>query len=100
MVLTFFRKHKTAFTQETFLGRNLQLIGRRTLDVYLMHYFFLPRHLSFIGDFFLDNPNPTLELFLSGVLALGVIFLTLVVNEILRLSPFLGHWLFGVKEKK
>jgi fucose 4-O-acetylase-like acetyltransferase len=100
VVLSFFWKHEASFTQETFLGRNLQLIGRRTLDVYLMHYLFLPRHLSFIGDFFLDNPNPTLELFLSGVLALGVIFLTLVVSEILRLSPFLGHWLFGVKEKK
>jgi fucose 4-O-acetylase-like acetyltransferase len=78
----------------------LQFIGRRTLDVYLLHYFFLPRNISFIGDFFVEHSNPTLEFFVSVFLACLVIIICLTVSEVLRMSPFLEHRLFGVKEKK
>ena len=100
VVLTFFRKHENLFMKDTFVGKNLQFIGRRTLDVYLLHYFFLPRNISFIGDFFVEHSNPTLEFFVSVFLACLVIIICLTVSEVLRMSPFLEHRLFGVKEKK
>ena len=89
-------------SRETVIGRYLQFIGRRTLDVYLLHYFFLPRNIAFIGDFFVEHPNPTLEFFVSVFLACLVILICLTVSEVIRLSPFLQHRLFGVKaqEKK
>ena len=46
IVVAFFRKYEASFTQERWLGRCLQSVGRRTLDVYLLHYFFLPRGLN------------------------------------------------------
>ena len=100
VVLTFFRKHENRVSSQTVLGHYLQFIGRRTLDVYLLHYLFLPRHLEMVGVFFKDNPNPVLEFFVSVFLACLVIIVCLTVSEVLRMSPFLEHRLFGVKSQK
>ena len=37
---TFFRKQQALFSKDTILGRILQLIGKRTLDIYMIHYFY------------------------------------------------------------
>ena len=97
IVFHFFEKYQDSFKKETKLGMLLQYIGRRTLDIYLLHYFFIPRNLSIIGDFFEKNPNPTIEIFLSFLIAMLVIGLCLLTSNIIRISPFLAHWMFGVK---
>lgn len=97
IVFSFFRKYQSSFTSGTLIGKSLQYIGRRTLDIYLLHYFFLPRNLDAIGRFFSNNPNQTLELVVSFVLALIVIGICLVTSQVIRISPILAHWLFGVK---
>ncbi len=100
IVFTFFRKNEQHFTKDRRLGRILQYIGRRTLDIYLLHFFFLPENLRFVGDFFDQHSNPTLEFFISMALALMVIALSLAVSNVIRLSPLLAKYLFGVKEKQ
>lgn len=101
-VFSFFRKYELSVTNETALGRVLQYIGRRTLDIYLLHYFFIPRNLPMIGEFFRQNDNPSIEFALTAIIALVVISICLVVSNVIRISPFLAHHLFGVKyaEKK
>ena len=47
MVFMFFRYYHDFFEQTRF-GQSLQFIGRRTLDIYLLHYFFLPK-LPMVG---------------------------------------------------
>ena len=98
-VFSFFYKYQDSFTKEKKVGRVLQYIGKRTLDIYLLHYFFLPRNLQMVGEWFTENINPTLEFFVSLILASMVIALCLVVSNIIRISPFLANWLFGVKQK-
>ncbi|MBR5323673.1 MAG: acyltransferase [Muribaculaceae bacterium] len=98
-VFSFFYKYQDSFTKETKVGRVLQYIGKRTLDIYLLHYFFLPRNLQMVGEWFTENINPTLEFFVSLTLAAMVIALCLVVSNVIRISPFLANWLFGVKSK-
>lgn len=100
ILFAFFRCHKAQFNNGTLVGRALQYIGQRTLDIYLLHYFFLPRHLEVVGAFFKENPNPTIEFFVSFILSMLVIGLCLAVSIVIRLSPVLAHWLFGVKAKK
>ena len=100
IIFTFFRKNEDVFSKEKVAGRTLQFIGQRTLDIYLLHFFFLPVNLNFIGDFFEKYNNPTLEFFVSLTLALMVLIPTLLLSSIIRLSPFLGKHLFGAKEKK
>lgn len=99
ITFSFFYKYQDSFTKETKVGRVLQYIGKRTLDIYLLHYFFLPHNLQMIGEWFTENINPTLEFFVSLTLAAMVIALCLVVSNIIRISPFLANWLFGVKSK-
>ena len=95
----FFRKYEEAFHQNTLIGKSLQYIGRRTLDVYLLHFFFLPSNLQIVGAFFKDNSNPTIELFMSLAISLMTVALCLLTSNIIRLSPLLAHWVLGVKSK-
>lgn len=97
VIFSFFRKYESSFTKETFLGKNLQYIGRRTLDIYLLHYFILPRNLQMTGEFFVENNNSVVAFALTVILSLLVIAVSLVISNTLRVSPFLGKYLFGVK---
>lgn len=96
IVFAFFRKYQASFTSSTRLGAALQYIGRRTLDIYLLHYFFIPK-LHFIGNFFKESPNMLLELCCGLALSLLVAGLCLVISNIIRISDLLGHYLFGAK---
>ena len=93
---TFFRIHERQFSQETWHGRGLQLIGRRTLDIYLIHYFVLPYDLM-QPDVWLQYHNNTLFVPMALILAIWVVIISLLISSILRVSPLLAKYLFGAK---
>ncbi len=97
VIFTFFRKYESSFKKETRLGYAMQYIGKRTLDVYMIHYFLLPMNLHFLGKYLVEYSNPTLEFFLTTLIALLVIIATLIIGNIIRLSPILSHYLLGSK---
>ena len=77
----------------------LKFVGTRTLDIYLLHYFFLP-------EFLLPHANCLLAAIPSWLLPLPILFAALIVvafclltSHIIRLSPFLAHYLLGAKKK-
>jgi len=95
IVFMYFRHYHQYFTQRTVVGRSLQYIGRRTLDIYLIHYLFLP-NLPNIGSFFTQyRHNFVLDTTLSVFLALLVIGFSCIASNILRVSPFFKKYLFG-----
>ena len=98
MVFTFFRL-SASWLQQSFLSRPLLYVGTRTLDIYLLHFFFLPRFLLSYGNQLLSYNNPLLEFLIAMTLAVVVLVFSLLASYILRLSPFLAHYLFGVKNK-
>ena len=93
---TFFRIHEQHFSQETWYGRGLQLIGRRTLDIYLIHYFVLPYNLI-QPDVWQQYYHNTLFVPIALILALWVTLISLLISSILRVSPLLAKYLFGAK---
>lgn len=93
---TFFRIHAQHFSQETWYGRGLQLIGRRTLDIYLIHYFVLPYNLV-RPEVWLQYHNNTLFVPMALILAIWVVIISLLISSILRVSPLLAKYLFGAK---
>ena len=99
IVFAFFRKKQSLFTRDKVLGRSLQYIGRRTLDIYLIHFFLLPKNLS-IFTLFIDYPMPVIEAAASLLIALLIIGGSLIISNIIRLSPVLAHWMFGAKYPK
>ena len=99
MVFTFFRKFASWFTKEKPLGRGLQYIGTRTLDIYLLHFFFLPESILQYNRQILAYHNTLMEVGVVLIEALLVVGACLVTSYVLRLSPFLARYLFGVKDK-
>jgi hypothetical protein len=83
-----------------FTYRSLIYIGSRTLDIYLLHYFFLPRYLLPYGEQLRAYDSKILELVVALLLALAVVVICLIVSYVIRLSPFLGRYLFGVTTKE
>ncbi len=75
----------------------LKFVGTRTLDIYLLHYFFLPEFLLPHATPFLDTIPSILLPIVILLAALVVVTLCLATSFILRLSPFLGRYLFGAK---
>ena len=95
MVFMFFRHYSDFFSDKTALGRGLQFIGRRTLDIYLLHYFFLPK-LPMVGEFFrVNRHNFILDTTAALAVALVVVAFCVITSQILRVSPFLKKYLFG-----
>ena len=95
IVFMYFRHYAKYFTKFTVVGRSLQYIGRRTLDIYLIHYLFLP-NLPGVGDFFKANQhNFAIDLTLAVLIALLVMGFSCVTSNILRVSPFFKKYLFG-----
>ncbi|MBQ9648997.1 MAG: acyltransferase [Prevotella sp.] len=76
----------------------LKYIGTRTLDIYLLHYFFLPRFLSDYAPQLQAIDSRLLEFTVAISLSLVVVAVCLLVSYIIRLNPFLGHYLFGVRQ--
>lgn len=99
VIFTFFRKYQASFMSTTKLGYAMQYIGRRTMDIYMIHYFILPRNLNPLGILFSEYNNPSLEFFVTSIIALLVILLSLIMGNVIRLSPLLAHYLLGVKQQ-
>ena len=99
MVFVLFR-HSASWLQRLHLSHPLQYVGTRTLDIYLLHYFFLPRFLMAYSPQIHAYDNSLLEFIVIMSIALIVLLISLLVSYILRLSPFLAKYLFGVEKKK
>lgn len=97
LVMMSFRHYGETFSQKTRVGRTLQYIGTRTLDIYLLHYLFLPK-LPEIGKWFNSiAPNFVLEQLATLIPALIIVAFCCLVSNVLRVSPFLRKHLFGRK---
>jgi hypothetical protein len=99
LVFSFFRINQSSFVKEKVLGRCLQYIGRRTLDIYLLHYFLLPTGLFDMTGFLRVHPIPIIEFLITLVISLIVIGGCLILSNILRMSPMMAYLLFGVKKR-
>ena len=98
MVFTLFRMAAPVLTKSHLVGNFLQFLGTRTLDIYLLHYFFLPRFFLPYGEQIRNWHCKPLEFVAVLALALVVVLICLAVSYMIRLSPFLSRWLFGVRK--
>ena len=80
------------------LSRTMTFVGGRTLDIYFLHWFFLP-NLHFIPAQFY-GANPAVPMLLVGLLvAIPVMACALGVSGLLRTSPLLARLLFAAPAK-
>lgn len=97
VLFAFFRRYKESFLSNRTLGVTLQYIGKHTMEIYLLHYFFLPRSLHDLGNYFAANPSSVLELFISITISCLIIIVCLIIASLIRVSDTLGRILLGRK---
>ena len=97
IVFVCFDMYKSNFSKATKIGKYLQIIGKRTLDVYMIHYFLLP-HLPELGNYFKIHSNLVLELFLGLILSFMIVTVSILISNILRSSNIIGYYLLGGKK--
>lgn len=97
LCFSFFRKNETYFSNNTWYGKALIYIGRRTLDVYLIHYFVLPHHIESMGNNLHVYEYPIICMMVSLLLSALVIIISLLISWILRRNSFLAKYLLGVR---
>lgn len=95
VIMVFYSNAKT-LSEDNKLCRLLCFIGRRTLDIYMIHFFFLP-NLRFLHPWVVDDF--VLQLTVSFIFTIIITALCLVVSQILRQSNTLAIWLFGEKRR-
>lgn len=94
-----FRKNEASMSLDTKLGCAMQYVGRRTLDIYLLHYFLIP-DMSFLAPYFKSGNNVALELLVCLGTSALIVALCLLISNIIRISPFLAKYLFGARSDK
>lgn len=96
-VVVYFRHYAEAFSKQTVIGRSLQYIGVRTLDIYLLHVLFIP-HMAFVGAWLKSFGTPfSLDLLLSLLSGTIIVGLCIIASNVIRTSPLLKYYLFGRK---
>ena len=96
LVFLFFFTKKEYFNQNTRIVKIFLFVGRRTLDIYLIHYFFLP-NMKFLREWLMPSNMLLIQFTLATLISFLVIGVSLLMSEIIRSSNFLAHYLFGVK---
>ena len=99
MVFTLFRL-SALWLKTSRIGKSLQYVGTRTLDIYLLHFFFLPRFFVSYAPQLQAYDSRLVEFVVIMAVTMIILGLCLICSYIIRLSPFLGHYLFGVKYER
>lgn len=97
-ILLRFFKRRQIFIAESLLGKTLQYTGRHTLDIYLLHYFFLPK-LPALGLTLMKSNNIIVEIALVALMSTLVISCSLLLSKIIKTNSIAGYVLLGSKVK-
>lgn len=98
IVISFFRHNAETLSKQTVVGRVMQYVGTRTLDIYLLHFFFLPNWPK-LGKWIQETrPGALVDIVITFAMAGLVIAISLFASAVLRTSPVLRKYLFGQKQ--
>lgn len=91
-----FRTYRDWFDKGHRIGNVMCKVGSRTLDIYYLHYFFIPNLAFLHGYLYVGRGNNVLAMLTVGlVISALVVALCMLTSAVLRTSPLLARWLFG-----
>lgn len=97
-IFILFYNNRTYFANDEKPCRWLRFVGRRTLDIYMLHVFILP-NLLFMKPLLSDSGMLLMQLTVGITGAVLNIAVCLFMSSILRSSSTIAQWLFGEKEQ-
>ena len=89
---SFFR-YNSDIIDNSRLGFFLKYIGKNTLSIYFLHYFFLPINFHNVFSVFSQYPMPIIEFSFSLFISIIIIIFCLLVNNIICISPTISYLL-------
>lgn len=95
-MLSIFYVNRDFFSKKSKTPRALTFIGRRTLDIYFLHYFFIP-NLMFMTPYLIGPDRCYFQALAGLIITVLIVPLCLGIGSVLRKDPQLGSWLFGAK---
>lgn len=98
VIMACFSRYQHCFESESKVNSFLVLVGRYTLPIYLLHYYFLP-DLNWLRCIIGEN-STVLVLLILIVIAVAIIGLCVLFTKIISTSDFIGHYLLGQKSNK
>lgn len=98
LLISLFQNARTYFNKCGVVQNTLCLIGRRTLDIYMLHYFFLPTIKS-LQDFLTPNNMIIMQIMVGTIIAGIIIAVCILISNSLRASDTIAEWLFGVRKR-
>lgn len=93
LTIGIFVQAENYFNKETKFSSGLKFIGKRTLDIYFLHYYLIP-DISWMQCIFANNQF-VLQVVALSVIAAIIIAFTLAIDKYLRKSKRLTELLFG-----
>lgn len=98
VVYNFFRLNSQLFSRDKKIGELLQRIGKRTLDIYMLHYFFLTE-IPFLEQYVNRSSNIVIEISVVFLISIIIVSFTLILGKLIRTNSILGYILLGSKNK-
>lgn len=95
-----FVRYRDFFDGDNVVARTLRLVGRRTLDIYLLHFFFVIGGLVFLKPLLENNARPLVEIAICSATASIIIAVTLMLSKLLRMSNFVGKYVLGTPNER
>lgn len=96
VVFGIFVRYRENFTLDKAITRTLSFVGRRTLDVYLLHFFFT-KHVPAIHNYIERLNIGQWELVILTLFTALVVACCLVISETIKKWKFAGKLLFAAK---
>lgn len=103
-ILVVFRYYSNCFETDSILSRGLRLVGRNTLEIYFLHYFFLFK-ICGIDEWLVALANDycfrghscvsLIEMTILGPITIGIAFVCILVKKIIEPFPIVRQLCFG-----
>lgn len=90
-----FYTYRYQFSTQTRVGKWLSKTGTCTLEIYLIHYFVLPRHLESWVDAMGLEGSPFVSLIVMLLTVVGVVAVVYVVNNVLQCNVYIRRLLWN-----
>lgn len=103
-ILVVFRYYSTYFDSDGVLSRGLRIIGRNTLEIYFLHYFFLFKIygtdewlVALANDYCFRGHScvSLIEMAILWPIAVGIAFVCILVKKIIEPFPIVRQLCFG-----
>lgn len=98
-IISLFRSFEEHFSNNKKYINIIESIGRNTLEIYVLHYFFIPRNMKYLKDIIIPNnlidTNVVIELAINSSIACVTIAVTLCCAFLINKNLFLKKILFG-----